>query len=524
MGKAGFGTGGEKGPGWRHMLSRGGLAVLSGVMLALSFPKFHLAPLAFVALAPLLVAGEGLPAIQGAYLGILAGAVCSLMSLPWLVHTMGTYGGLPFLLSVLVLVVLSLYLSLYVGAFVVGVTRLSSGKGLRYVAGAGALWVALEYARTFLLTGFPWNLLGYTQYRNLPLIQIASFTGVYGISFLLALANAVLALAYLRFRRGEGRIFLPVIGVGVIIVGVVQFGKTHLASGEAGGGEVRVLIAQGNIEQGIKWDRQFVGRTLTTYRRLSRRAGEALDLIVWPETAVPFFLQEGGPWTEEVLDVPRALGAHLLVGSPDRTDGDPPRYYNSAFLVAPAGKIVQKYDKMHLVPFGEYVPLSSVLFFVQRMAHGIGDFSPGRSFTVFETPKGRFAVLICFEAIFPDQVRRYVLAGADFLVNITNDAWFGDSAAPYQHLSMAAMRAVENGVFLVRAANTGISALVAPSGRIVQQSGLFVETILSGAVARGTGGTWYTRYGDLFAWGCVGISGFLLAARRRHSPRKGASS
>jgi apolipoprotein N-acyltransferase len=177
--------------------------------------------------------------------------------------------------------------------------------------------------------------------------------------------------------------------------------------------------------------------------------------------------------------------------------------------------MVQKYDKMHLVPFGEYVPLSWLLFFVHKMAAGIGDFSAGEAFTVFETPKGRFGVLICFETIFPDQVRRYVLAGADFLVNITNDAWFGDSGAPYQHLSMAALRAVENGVYLVRAANTGISALVAPSGQILEQSDLFVEAVLSATVTPRSAGTFYTRRGDLFAWGSVLITLFLLASRRR---------
>jgi apolipoprotein N-acyltransferase len=182
---------------------------------------------------------------------------------------------------------------------------------------------------------------------------------------------------------------------------------------------------------------------------------------------------------------------------------------------------VQKYDKIHLVPFGEYVPLQSLLFFVERMATGIGNFKAGQDFTVFETPLGQFGVLICFEAIFPDQVRRYVLNGANFLVNITNDAWFGDSAAPYQHLSMATLRAVENGVYLVRAANTGISALIAPTGRILQQSDLFGEAVLSGTVTAGTAKTFYTRYGDLFAWACSLISVLLLATRGRRGRGEG---
>jgi len=500
---------------WRVMVSRGGLAALSGVLLALSFPRFDLAPLAFVALIPLLVGLDGIPALQGTYLGIIAGAVFSLMSIPWVVHTMTAYGGLPLPVGILLLVALSLYLALYVGVFAFGVTRLSPEGGLGYLVGAATLWVGLEYLRTFLLTGFPWNLLGYTQYRSLSIIQIASITGVYGVSFLLVLVNAAVALACLHVRRSARQALMPVLGVGVLLIGTVVFGMGRRVSAEIPRREIRVSVVQGNIEQGIKWDPEFAGRTIAIYDRLTRRADRGADLIVWPETAVPFFLREGGPLTQRVLDLAMEVQTPLLVGSPDRVSDASPRYYNSAFLISPAGEIVQKYDKMHLVPFGEYVPLSSLLFFVHKMATGIGDFSPGEAFTVFEIPGGRFGVLICFETIFPDQVRRYVLAGADFLVNITNDAWFGDSAAPYQHLSMAALRAVENGVYLVRAANTGISALVAPSGQILEQSGLFVEAVLSGTMAPRSGGTFYTRRGDLFAWGSVLISLLLLASRRR---------
>jgi apolipoprotein N-acyltransferase len=496
------------------MVSRGGLAALSGVLLALAFPTFDVAPLAFVALVPLLVGLHGVPPLQGTYLGILAGAVFSLMSIPWVVHTMTTYGGLPLPVGILLLVALSLYLALYVGVFAFGITRLSLEGGLGYLVGAATLWVGLEYLRTFLLTGFPWNLLGYTQYRSLSIIQIASITGVYGVSFVLVLVNAAAALACLHVRRSARQALMPVLGAGVVLTATVVFGMGRMVSAEIPRREIRVSVVQGNIEQGIKWDPEFASRTIAIYEGLTRRADRGSDLIVWPETAVPFFLREGGQLTRRVLDLATEVQTPILVGSPDRVSDASPRYYNSAFLISPAGEIVQKYDKIHLVPFGEYVPLSSLLFFVDKMATGIGDFSAGEVFTVFETAGGRFGVLICFEAIFPDQVRGYVLAGADLLVNITNDAWFGDSAAPYQHLSMAVLRAVENGVYLVRAANTGISALVAPSGEILHQSDLFVEAVLSATMAPRSGGTFYTRRGDLFAWGSVLISLFLLAPRR----------
>ncbi|MFQ5883366.1 MAG: apolipoprotein N-acyltransferase [Candidatus Methylomirabilales bacterium] len=505
------------------MLKRGGLAVLSGVLLALSFPSFNLAPLAFGALVPLLIALEGMPSLQATYLGIIAGLIFSLTSIPWVIHTMTTYGGLSFSLSFLLFMALSLYLALYTGVFAYGVNRFFSSGSLAYLLGAPTLWVALEYLRTFLLTGFPWNLLGYSQHQNLPVIQVASVTGVYGISFLLVLTNAAMALSCLRLRLGWRRALLPVLGVGVFFGGTVLFGMGRMVSAETRREDIRVLVVQGNIEQTLKWDPKFQDQTIEIYRRLTEQASGESDLIVWPETAVPLFLREKGPLSERIFRLAPEVRSHLLVGSPDRTSGISPRYYNSAFLISPVGEIVQKYDKIHLVPFGEYVPLKSLLFFVHKMAAGIGDFSPGQALTVFETPQGRFGVLICFEAIFPDQVRRYVLEGADFLVNITNDAWFGNSSAPHQHLSMATLRAVENGVYLVRAANTGISALIAPTGQIVKQSDLFVETVLSGRIALGSAGTFYTRHGDLFAWGCSVISVLLLASRRRRGWSQGGN-
>lgn len=500
---------------------RGGLAVMSGVLLALSFPRFNLGPLAFGGLVPLLVALDGVPALQGTYLGIITGLVCYLLSIPWVVHTMTTYGGLPLPLGFLLLIALSLYLALYVGIFAYGVTRFSAGGALIYLVGVPALWVGLEYARTFLLSGFPWNLLGYSQYQNLSVIQIAAVTGVYGISFLLVLTNAGIALGGLSFRQGWRPALLPVGGVGLVLLAIGSLGMGRMVSAETPQGEVRVGVVQGNIDQGVKWDPEFQVRTIDVYRRLTREVGARADLIVWPETAVPFFLREEGALSREVLGLAQRVRSYLLVGSPDRTPGPSSRFYNSAFLISPEGKIVQKYDKIHLVPFGEYVPLKSLLFFVEKMASGIGDFRAGQDFTVFETPRGRFGVLICFEAIFPDQVRRYVLAGAHFLVNITNDAWFGDSAAPYQHLSMAILRAVENRVYLVRAANTGISALVGPTGRVLEESDLFTEAVLSGTITPGSARTFYTRYGDVFAWACSLMSVLLLATTRRRGRAEG---
>ncbi len=267
---------------------------------------------------------------------------------------------------------------------------------------------------------------------------------------------------------------------------------------------LQVALVQGNIDQSVKWDPAWQGKTLSIYSELTRVAArEHPRLIVWPEAAVPFLLRED-PRRGMVAAMARDAGAYLLVGAPDWQAGQP---WNTAFLVGPEGWMLGRYDKRHLVPFGEYVPLRQALFFVNPLAGGaIGEFASGREATVFSPPIGRFGVVICYEAIFPHEVRDFFLGGADFLVNITNDAWFGRSAAPVQHLAMAAFRAVENRAYLVRAANTGISAIVAPDGRIVRASGLFTTAVVSGAIAPRTEGSLYTRYGDLFAWGAVGVT------------------
>jgi predicted amidohydrolase len=265
-----------------------------------------------------------------------------------------------------------------------------------------------------------------------------------------------------------------------------------------------VALVQGSIDQGVKWDPAYQDTTLAVYRTLTVDAArQGAKLIVWPETALPFVFDEDRR-RAAVQRLAHETGAYLLVGALAR-ESDGPR--NSAFLVAPDGDLVGRYDKRHLVPFGEYVPLKRLLPFVEVLGGGaIGEFRSGGGATIFSTPLGRLAVVICYEAIFPAEVRDFVLAGADVLVNITNDAWFGRSAAPVQLLAMAAFRAVENRAYLVRAANTGISAIVAPDGRIVQTSGLFTREIVSGTIAPRIGLSAYTRYGDVFAWATVAVA------------------
>jgi apolipoprotein N-acyltransferase len=263
-----------------------------------------------------------------------------------------------------------------------------------------------------------------------------------------------------------------------------------------------VAVVQGNIEQDRKWEREYQDATLSRYEALTRKAVAAgAELVVWPETAAPFYFQEAGPQRRRLLEIGRRNGAFLLFGSPAYAgSGAAARLYNRAYLISPAGTVVGHYDKIRLAPFGEYVPFGRLLFFVDKLVEGIGDFAAGTEYKVLGIPQGRFGVLICYEDIFPDLTRRFVLGGADFLVNITNDAWFGRTSAPYQHLVMAAFRAVENRVPLVRATNTGVSAFIAIDGKIEKRTELFRPAVRVADLAwPAVGPTFYTRRGDVFA-------------------------
>jgi apolipoprotein N-acyltransferase len=495
--------------GWGELvrgdLRRPLLAAASGGFLVLAFPAPDLGPLAFVALIPLLLAARGEDPARAFWWGGLAGLTLYVGSISWVTNTMTAYGGLPRWVSALVLLGLASYLAVYIGLFGAGASLLGGAAWPVELLGLPALWVALEYLRTYALTGFPWALLGYTQYRRATLLPVASVTGVYGLSFLAVLVNVALARAILD----PSRRLRTLLAAGGIVSALVWLPGllSPLPAEREHGPELEVALVQGNVDQALKWEPSMQMATIERYRDLSLAAASRHPaLIVWPETAAPFFLRYDPVLRGRVLDIAAETGSYLLVGSPDIEPGEGragERYTNSVFLVSPDRRLLDKYDKIHMVPFGEYVPLKPILFFVQKLAYGIGDFQGGRTYTIFHLPQGRFGATICYEAIFPAQVRRYVREGADFLVNVTNDAWFGRSAAPAQHLAMAALRAAENRRYLIRAANTGISAIVDPRGRIVRASDIFVPAVIADRIRLERGQTFYTRHGDLFAWACV---------------------
>jgi apolipoprotein N-acyltransferase len=504
-------------------------SLLSGVLTALAFPHWGLWPLAWVGLVPLLWASQGASPRQGAALGCMAGAVHYGILLYWLVGTMQTYGRLPLVLAAGTMVLLVLYLAGFWALFV-GLERLLAMRlGPHSVAMAPFVWVSLELLRSVFLSGFPWALLGYSQWDVKPILQVADITGIYGVSFLVVAVNCALSFLVLELA-GRRRPRLSCIGAlaacGALVALAWVYGErriAHISGLSAQAPSITVGIAQGNLEQSIKWEPSFQEATLSRYEGLSLEMAHrgGATLVVWPETAAPFFFQREGPLRDRVLRLASSLGIDILFGSPAFGSVEGTRvFYNRAYLVGSNGKEAGWYDKMHLVPFGEYVPLQQMLPFIRKTVTAIGDFHPGRAAGPLRTTSGAaVGVSICFESIFPDIFLEEVRRGADLLANLTNDAWFGRSAAPYQHLSMLAVRAVETRRWIVRAANTGISAFIDPCGRILAKTPLFQTDSIVDRVPRLQVHSFYVAHGDVFAWASglwtVGLIGLALARGSR---------
>jgi apolipoprotein N-acyltransferase len=502
----------------RRALACAATAVTSGVALALAYPRFDLSGLAWVALAPLVTLALRRPAGAAFGWGWLAGTVFFAVLLHWLNFTFSVYSAIPWPLVYGPTVALAGYCALYVGLFAWALAWLAARRGPGWALGlAPFVWVGGEWVRGHFLGGFPWGLLGYSQYRELPVIQIAEIGGVYAVSFAVISANCAIAGALtLPARRAIAGLMMG----GLLVGATLAFGAARLAdlAGRPPDGP-RVGLMQPSIEQPLKFDPRHAARTVGTYVELSRRAAlDHLQLLVWPETALPTPLRRDPMLRHLLVDMAGALRLPLLVGSIDVSDRE--QYRNSAFLVTSEG-VQNRYDKIQLVPFGEYVPLSALLGFVRGWAEFIADLEPGARPIVFPGPPAPFGVVICYEGIFPELVREFVKDGALFMVNMTNDAWFGRTSGPPQHLAMYPLRAVEHRLAVVRAANTGISAFIAPSGRIARSLGLYERGVLADEIVLRSGTTLYTRWGDWVAWFSLAVAAAGLAVGLRRSPAGG---
>ncbi len=500
-------------------------AVATGILLPLCFPKFDMGLLAWVALIPLHIAADGARRSQAFWLGWLSGTIGFTGIMSWVVIAMNTYGKVPLIASYAIMLLLAIYLGLFVAIYSAGVVWFRMLIPRYGLFAAPCLWVTLELLRTYLLSGLPWSLLGYSQYRQLDLIQIADHLGVYGVSFLIVLTNVALAELYLWLMplfRGFRPARLPweLVSTSAILVALSWAYSTSLIVNvgfEQAKTTIQIGVVQPNIDQAVKWDKDFRDETIKRYERLTESFGPSTDLVIWPEASTPFVYEAEPIYQLQLTGIAERASAPLLFGSPAiRYDADrKPFLLNSAYLLSPDGSLLGRYDKQHLVPFGEYIPLkSSLLFFLDKLVEGIGDFQAGPGPTILSfLPKAsgaaseshpvKFGVLICYEVIFPDLVRRMAASGAEFLVTITNDAWFGESSAPSQHFSMVVFRSVENHLAFARAANTGISGFIDPFGRILEASPIFTQMAMESTIPVRQPHTFYSRYGDVFAYGCM---------------------
>ena len=499
---------------YRHFI----LAVLSGILLVLSHPSLSLFPLAWVGLAPLLFAVKSVSNAKSAFrIGYISGLTFFGGLLYWIILL---YPFANIFVTVLGYVALVAYSALYFAIFAVFAHQLPRKSGAAFIFPAALFWTGLEWIRGWLLTGFPWGSMGYSQWNNHIVIQIASITGVHGVGFVLALSNAAVASLFLsrsNLRRGFKGVALP---VGIAALTLV-YGAVCLSESRHSTTSVKLGLVPGNVPQAEKWQSEHVPKILKRYIRLTEKANAANpDMIVLPETALHPQILSGRArgYGQRLLGLLKEHEIYLLAGAP--AQGGDGKYYNSVFLLSPAGEKLGSYSKMHLVPFGEYVPFSSALpNFIQ-----FETFAPGKSINLLpiaDVKDAKVGVAICFESVFPNLFRKFVAKGADIMGILTNDAWFVGTTAPAQHLSAAPFRAVENRVSVFRCANGGISCIIDPFGRIVsptiapsQPDGVLIEDVPL-KNHQESGETLYTRYGDWFPILCLLVSLGLIGHRNR---------
>ncbi|HEV8615000.1 MAG TPA: apolipoprotein N-acyltransferase [Methylomirabilota bacterium] len=485
------------------------LLMASGFGLALAFPRTDWDRGAWFLLVPLVITAVTRPPRVAFGWGWLFGTVFFAVLLRWLNYTFGLYSAIPWPLVYGPTLLLAAYCGLYAGAFAWTLSLVTARRSVSWaLVAAPFVWVAGEWIRGHLLGGFPWGTLGYSQYLRLSVIQIAELAGVHGVSFVLVAVNAAVAGALLLTWR---RALAGAAAAAVLVGATLGFGWVRLRD-PGPPPQATVSLMQPAIEQPLKWEPAHAREVLAIYLALTRRAAaDRPDLIVWPETASPTVLRRDTALLATLTSLSATLRIPLLVGSIDVADGLPQRIRNSAFLVTAQG-LEGRYDKIHLVPFGEFIPLSGVIGFVRGWAEFISDLEPGSRTVVFPGPPAPFGIVICYEGIFPDLVRDFVRDGARLMVNMTNDAWFGRTDGPDQHLSMYPFRAIEHRVSVVRAANTGVSAFIAPSGQIVRRMKLFERGVLTDRVALRVGRTLYTRLGDWLAFVSLAATAALVAA------------
>jgi apolipoprotein N-acyltransferase len=499
------------------------------VLLALSFPRYGHPAVAFIALTPLCVAlsgwtgrvsFQGVSTRRGFFLGLLTGVVHFGGTVYWTSGTVATFGGLPWLVAIPVAGILVFYMAFYVAAASAVSALMIRRLGAVGVLLSPAAWVTGEYARAYAIGGFPWIPLGNAVVSVLPLAQFASLTGVYGLSWLLATVNACFATAAMT----TGRMRVIAVGLAIVLLaGPSVWGASRIRDGRLTreGDTISIALIQGNVPQDEKWDPGRAAAIFARYLRMTREVAAAgARFILWPESATPFYFEEDARSADQIRRTASDAGVWLLFGSDQLERGTPNKSYNAAFMLDDHGATSAVYRKIYLVPFGEYVPFGSILTFVGPLVEAVSAFSPGQQVTMLPVNGHMVSTAICYEVVYPHLIRRAVLNGSELLTTITNDAWYGESSAPFQHFELARMRAIEQGRYLIRAANTGISGIVDPYGRVLASTKLFETTTVMGDARFLQERTVYATIGDLPAQlavllTLVGIGVSLVGQRPR---------
>jgi apolipoprotein N-acyltransferase len=489
------------------------LSITSGVLFALAFPDADIGWLMFIALVPLFVALARAGSWREALLhGWASQTVAWLIMVPWVVRVMSHYGGLPLITGVLIFVAMCALLGLYGSLFAFAFWRIAPGGRFGRWLLVPLAWAAVEYGRTYLLTGFPWNLIAASIIDYTPLAQFDRVAGPYALGVLILLPSVLIAWLIVAKPRGIART-LAVGGVAIVCfvwwaTGVVA---AKMFVRPSGGPRARAALLQPNISQEMRWDEANVREI---FQRMMAMSAEAVrggaTVVIWPESTVPLSYARRDDYRQAIESFSAATGADVILGSVAEDPQQSNRMWNAAFL-ASGGRTIGHYDKIRLVPFGEYVPLRKMLFFAKKLVHDVGEFEFGTK----DTPlagRFRYGPAICYEIVFPQIPRQQVIHGAEVLVTITNDAWYDGTSAPRQHLNQARLRAVETDRYLLRAGTTGISAFVDPSGRIVEELAMNRQGIIYAEFEARHSATGYVRFGDWFAW--VAVAAVIIAVGR----------
>ena len=517
------------------------LALLSSALQILVFPNLNLYFLCWVAMAPLLYAllrgrgGEGemfdaegrslrpFTPWQGFLIAWLSGVVWYLGTCYWIYPVMNSYGGLAAPVAALITAGYCIIMGMHHGTFgllVVLMARRSTVGNRRPLLLAPIFWVAIEFFRD-RVTGVPWNPLGGSQVENIPFARIAQTSGVYGLSFAVMLVNCAFVGALLLYGQRRKNLLISAVAAAIALqIGVFAKPASLPATHHA-------VLVQENVPllDQKDWTPRYFDETLASLVQLSVKASpRAADgnpgLIIWPESPAPFFIPD--PRLQKwLIALAQDTNSYLIVGSVDQVNDakGEPHLFNSALVMGPRGNVVGRYDKIHLVPFGEYVPLQDFLFFAKKLTREVGDYGRGTQRKVFDMNGVRAGIFICYESVFPDEVREFSANGAQVLVNISNDQWYGETGAPWQHLQMSRLRAIENNRWVLLATNNGTTSSIDPLGRVAAQVQRNVRTTLTAPYALESESTFYSRYGDVFAWACVVISLLAVFVRWRYRAR-----